>query len=191
MQGKFNYYLEGKKEELEKALDEIKELAKTDEEFEMLYNFNLGIKGNTLELGMTESGNITPIIFDFESMMGELSEMFPNLEINGNIDYLEGGSFNWTSRAGVDDYYFDEKLPEGTNFEFDFPMEEVFDEEGNLILDSVDFECTICGTENEVEIKPHLIMKTEYLDGNDYSYEEEVTCSLCGVSHSVGFSFEE
>ena len=64
-------------------------------------------------------------------------------------------------------------------------------EEGNLILDSVDFECTICGTENEVEIKPHLIMKTEYLDGNDYSYEEEVTCSLCGVSHSVGFSFEE
>ena len=97
--------------------------------------------------------------------------------------------YDWTEF--VDDDYFDEELPEGTNFEFDFPMEEVFDEEGNLILDSVDFECTICGTENEVEIKPHLIMKTEYLDGNDYSYEEEVTCSLCGVSHRVGFSFEE
>lgn len=90
MEGYFSYTLFGTQEELKKADEKIKELAKTDKKFEELELWNCGIEGTIddetimkLTYELPGSGNVTNLPFEFESMMRDLSKMFKDLEIEG------------------------------------------------------------------------------------------------------------
>ena len=173
MQGYFSYTLFGTQEELKKADEKIKELAKTNKEFEDLEYFNCGVVKKdeedavtSLTYEMPESGNISGISFDFNCMMGDLSEMFKDLAIEGTGYLLDYPPYEtWNSEKGESTY---EINCETEYREIYISKEEVLDENNNFITDVIEYE-----TEDEIlfdiPINEDVINKENLLN---HGYEE-------------------
>lgn len=179
MQGIFNYTLKGSQEELEEIYSLLKNIASgvnsklfSQHEAECLLYDSKGVEGNkygySLTLGLEGSGSINHVEFQFNEMAEYLAQLYPQLELEGFGGFLD---------IGTSDYY----SPVGSSYvEFIDPIEniEIYleDEEEDFI----NFECSLCNSENEIDIS-----------NVDYSQDIEYECTTCCKQYVIKVILEE
>ena len=173
MQGFFEYIFKGTKKEMEEVKVRMHELAKTDDWFKFLLQFESEIENYysiepkvndenyELTYGLGESCNVNGTPFLFDELMTHLSVNFEEYYIEGTGYFLDVEPYpEWKKEKGtieVEETYrpinifllFDDLDDQEENFvtwveaiceDIEIPVSVMKDENGNWILDEVEYE---------------------------------------------------